>query len=85
MVRIELEIWKLVRKYLHICNFRKYTFKYQDPLNFVNASLFSGKIRSFTQSISMRAVLEIFVKFEIFLKVIVNEKVSFTDHALYSF
>ena len=68
MVRIMLETWELVQKYSHICKFRKYTLKYEGPLNVANASLFSGKIRSFTQSSSMRAVLEIFVKFEIFFK-----------------
>ena len=26
LVRIMLEIWDLVRKYVHMCSFRKYTF-----------------------------------------------------------
>ena len=39
LVRINLETWNLVRKYTHICSFRKYTFYYQDPLNFADVSI----------------------------------------------
>ena len=35
---IILETWNLVHKYTHICIFRKYTFKYKDPLNFAYVS-----------------------------------------------
>ena len=61
-----LETWKLVRKYTHICSFRKYTFQYQALLNFADVSIFLqkkqhfGKNSTFTQSNSVRAVLEIF-------------------------
>ena len=60
------ETWNLVRKYTHICSFRKYTFKYQDPLNFADGiiflqkSAFFGNNSTFTQSDVVRAVLEIF-------------------------
>ena len=38
LVWIILETWNLVHKYTHICIFRKYTFKYKDPLNFAYVS-----------------------------------------------
>ena len=58
IVRIMLETWNLIRKYKHICSFRKYTVKYQDPLNFADVSIFLqkklafllGKNSTFTQS-----------------------------------
>ena len=30
-----------MRKYTHICTFRKYTFKYQNPLNFADVIIFA--------------------------------------------
>ena len=52
--KIILETWNLVRKYRHICSFRKYTFWYQDLLNFAvffcKKSAFFGKNSTFTQS-----------------------------------
>ena len=44
LVRIMLETWNLVRKNNHICNFRKYIFQYQGPLNFAGVSIFLQKI-----------------------------------------
>ena len=61
-----LETWNLVRKYTHIFSFSKYTFQYLDPLNsadvsiFCKKSAFFGNNSTFTQSNSVRAVLEIF-------------------------
>ena len=63
---IMLETWNLGCKYTHICNFREYTFQYQGPPNFADISIILqkisifGKSSTFTQSKSMRAVLEIF-------------------------
>ena len=37
----------LVRKYTHLCSFRKYTFQYQGPLNFANVSIFFSKNQHF--------------------------------------
>ena len=60
-----LEAWNLVRKYTCKWSFRKYTFPYQNLLNFADACIFLQKINifgknsTFTQSNSMRAVLEI--------------------------
>ena len=65
-VKITLETSNLARKYKHICSFRKYTFQYQGPLNFADVSIFCkksaffGKNSTFTQSKSVRAVLDIF-------------------------
>ena len=50
----------LARKYTHICSFRKYTFQFQEPVNFAGISTFCKKRSTFTQSNSVRAVLEIF-------------------------
>ena len=56
LVRIMLETWNLVRKYIHICSFRKYT----KALLSLLMSAFFGKNSIFTQSNSVRAVLKIF-------------------------
>ena len=40
LVRIMLETSNLACKYTDICSFRKYTFYYQDLLNFANVSIF---------------------------------------------
>ena len=66
LIGIMLETSNLARKYRHICSFRKYSFYFQDPLNFVDVSIFLPKISvfgqnsTFTQSNSVRAVFEIF-------------------------
>ena len=66
LVRIKLEIWHLARKYRPMCSFRKFTFQYQDFLNFADVStfckksVFFGKNSTFTQSNIVRAVLESF-------------------------
>ena len=44
LVKIMLEIWSLVRRYIHIYNFRKFSFYYQSSLNFVDISIFLQKI-----------------------------------------
>ena len=49
--------------YTNICSFRKYTFQYQGPLNFVDVRIFWQKISifgnnsTFTQSNIVRALL----------------------------
>ena len=64
VVRIVLKTWNLARKYTLIC--RKHTFQYQGSLNFSDVSIFCkksvffGENSIFTQSVSARAVLEIF-------------------------
>ena len=67
LVRIMLETLNLLCKYTHICSFRKYAFQYQGILIFAYISIFFckklsffGKNSTFTQSNSVRAVLEIF-------------------------
>ena len=69
LVRIMLETWNLAGKYTHICSFRKYTFQYQRPLYFADVSIFFfflqkmvffGRNSTFTQSDSVRVVLETF-------------------------
>ena len=54
-----LETWNLVRKCKQIFSFRKYTFQYQTSLNFADVNIF-WQNSTFTQSIRVRAVLEIF-------------------------
>ena len=63
LVRILLETGNLVRKFTHICSFRKHTFQYQGLLNFADVSIFfrkksafCGKNGTFTQSNSVRVV-----------------------------
>ena len=43
LVRIMLETSNLARKYTRICSFRKFTFSYQNCLNFADASIFLQK------------------------------------------
>ena len=57
LVRITLETSYLVRKYKHICSFRKCTFYYQGLLNLAdvrtflqNNNIFFGNNSTFTQS-----------------------------------
>ena len=47
LVRMMLETWNFVRKFAHICSFRKYTFQYQGFLNFADVSIFFGKTQHF--------------------------------------
>ena len=44
-VRIMLETLNLVRKYIHICGFRKHGFSHQGLLDFANISIFLQKKR----------------------------------------
>ena len=66
LVRILLETLISISKQAHICSFIKYTFQYQDPPNFADVSILLqkivlfGKNSTFTQSNSVRFVLEIF-------------------------
>ena len=61
-----LETSNLARKYTPTFSFRKYTFQYLGPLNFPDVSIFCKKLAffvqkgTFTQSITVRAVPEIF-------------------------
>ena len=86
-----VEAWNLVRKYTHICSFRKYTFQCQDPLNSADASIFLPKISiffckdgTFTQSNSVKAVIDtfssVFTSCKIF-QVTFNKNVCFIDQA----
>ena len=66
LVRITLEISNLGRQYTAICSFRRYTFQCLGSLNFADISIFFAKNlpffiqkSTFTQSNSVRAVLEI--------------------------
>ena len=87
-----LETLNLIRKYTRISSLRKYTFQYQNLLNFADVGIFSakksayfGKNNNFTQSNSVGAVFEIFLfLFSVFVrqKITINENVSFTDYAL---
>ena len=61
--RIMLETWKLVRKYIHMCGFRKYGFSHQGTLDFATTAFpcrKNGNNTTFTQNNIVRAVLEIF-------------------------
>ena len=62
--------WHLVHKYTHACSFRKHYFQFIEPLHFADVSrFFCCKSSNFTQSNSMRAVLEIFGSVFSFCKV----------------
>ena len=68
---------KFGTKVHNICSFRKYTFQYQDPVNFADISVFFfckksaffGKNSIFTQGNSVRVVLEIFSSVFSFCKI----------------
>ena len=83
-----LQTSNLVRKYKHICDFKKYPVQYQDLLNFADVSIFCikktfVKNSTFTQIISNENYVSYsLVLFSIFVrqKVTVNENVSFTDY-----
>ena len=69
LVRMMLKTSNLVYTYTHMCSFRKYTCQYQRLINFAYVSIFLQKINTlgenstFTQSNTVRAVLEIFSSF----------------------
>ena len=90
LVRIMLESSNLVRKYKHICSFRKYTFQYQGLLNFTDVSIFLQIISIFWQKQYLYSkqqyqscVKDFLVLFSVFVrkKVIVNENVKFIGYA----
>ena len=66
LVEIMLENWNLVSKCKHIWSFTEYTFLWEDSFNFGDEEIFFKKSvffrisNAFTQSNSVRAVLEIF-------------------------
>ena len=70
-----LQTSNLVRKYKHICGFKKYSFQYQDPLNFADVSIFAKHQYE-------SCVRDSLVLFSVFVrqKVTVNENVSFTHY-----
>ena len=82
-----LETSDLARKYTPILSFRKYTLQYLGPLNFADVSIFLQKLTffiqksTFTQSNSVRAMLDFLVLFSVFArqKVTVNENINFAD------
>ena len=82
-----LETSDLARKYTPILSFRKYTLQYLGPLNFADVSIFLQKLAffiqksTFTQSSSVRAMLDFLVLFSVFArqKVTVNENINFAD------
>ena len=82
-----LETSDLARKYTPILSFRKYTLQYLGPLNFADVSIFLQKLAifiqksTFTQSNSVRAMLDFLVLFSVFArqKVTVNENMNFAD------
>ena len=61
-----VETSNLARKYTYISSFRNYTFSYQGPFKSADVSIFCKKLAffwensTFTQSNSVRAVLEFF-------------------------
>ena len=84
-----LQTSNLVRKYRHISGFKKYTFQYQDPPNFVHVSIVLQKISIFCKKQYLYSkhqyescVRDSVVLFSVFVrqKVTVNENVSFTDY-----
>ena len=54
IIRIKLETWNLVCKHTHVFNFRKYTFQYQDTLNFADVS---KKINIFGKIVNLLKVI----------------------------
>ena len=50
-VRNMLQTWNFVCKYTHMCNFRKYTSKYQKQLNFADISISFPKDQNFLAKI----------------------------------
>ena len=84
-----LRTLNLICKYKHICGFIKYTFQYQDHLNFADVSIFLQKIRFFykKQYLYLKhqyesCIRDSLVLFSIFVrrKVTANENVSFTGY-----
>ena len=87
LVRIMLEVWNLVRKYAHILDSGYITFSIKTPSILLMPALFCkrstifGKNSTFTQSNSMRVMLDLCSVFGR-QKVTLNENVSFKDHVL---
>ena len=90
LVTIMLEAWNLVRKYTHMFSFRKYTFWYQDPLNFADVSIHFSKISIFWQKYYLYSkqeyescVGDFLVLFSCFVrwKVTINENVRLKKYA----
>ena len=88
LVKIMLENINLVRKCTHIWSFRKYIFFWEGCFTFHDDNIFckrSGFFRmsnTFTQSDSVRAVLEFLVLISVLIiwKANVYGNISFTDH-----
>ena len=87
---IMLETWSLVRKFTHICSFRKYTFQYQGPLILLMSASFLQKNYIFWQKWYLYStqycescVRDYLVLFSVFViqKVTVNENIGLTDYA----
>ena len=83
-----LETSNLVRKYTHICSFRKYTFQYQSPLNFADVSIFLQKLNVFwpkqylySKQQCESCVRDFLVLFSVFVrqKVTITENITFAD------
>ena len=62
-VRITLETWNVVRKYAHICSFRKYTFQYQGPLHLADVSIFCKKSAFFDKNSAFTQSRELCLRF----------------------
>ena len=84
-----LQTSNLVRKYRHISGFKKYTFQYQDPPNFVHVSIVLQKISIFCKKQYLYSkhqyescVRDSLVPFSVFVrqKVTFSENVDFTDY-----
>ena len=79
LVRIILENWNLVYKYTHTCGFIKYTFKYQNHLNFADVSIFCKKIS--LVPLLKALVWQLCLRFFSFVKkVAINQNVRTIDH-----
>ena len=81
-----LETWNLVHKYTPICSLRKIPFSTKPPLILLMSAFFLQKTRIFVENsifIVRELYLRFLVLFSVFVrkKVVVNENVSFTDHA----
>ena len=84
-----LETSHLARQYTPICSFRKYTenFSAQTPLILLMSTFFCKKLAfyvqksTFTQSNSVKAVLEVFQLFSVFVRqeVTITENITFAD------
>ena len=77
-----LKTWNLVRKYTHICSFRKYTISYQESINFADYNIFLQKLYLYSKQQYKSYVRDFSVMFSVFVKckVTFNESASFTNH-----